>query len=132
MTDSYRGKTDHTLGKATYLNPEVAESIAAQSVFLNIEMNRGKIEGGQPTDGYCVDVMFGLVAQYSGEPVIEEGKLVSPMRAVIYRMAALVVNTDLHQADPASRLRLERAPARLPGGVALKTGTETPNTYPLR
>ena len=50
----------------TYLNPEVADSIAAQSVFLNIEKNRGRIEGEQATDGYCVDVMFGLVAQYSG------------------------------------------------------------------
>jgi hypothetical protein len=69
----------------TYLNPEVADSIAAQSVFLNIEKNRGRIEGKQPTDGYCVDVMFGLVAQYSGKPVIEEGRFVSPMRAVIYR-----------------------------------------------
>ena len=69
----------------TYLPPEVANSIAAQSVFLNIERNRGRIEGGQPTNGYCVDVMFGLVAEYSGEPIVEEGKFVSPMRAVIYR-----------------------------------------------
>jgi len=68
----------------TYLNPEVADSIAAQSVFLNVEKNRGRIEGRQPTNGYCVDVMFGLVAQYSGEPIIEEGKFVSPVRAVIY------------------------------------------------
>src|SRR5271154_2629914 len=69
----------------TYLNPEVADSIDAQSVFLNVEKNRGRIEGQQPTNGYCVDVMFGLVAQYSGEPIIEEGKFVSPVRAVIYR-----------------------------------------------
>src|SRR5580693_9197166 len=34
----------------TFLNPEVAESIAAQSIFLNIDKNRGRIEGGQPTD----------------------------------------------------------------------------------
>lgn len=69
----------------TYLNPEVADSIAAQSVFLNIEKNRAKIEGGKSTNGHCVDVMFGLVAQYSGEPAIEESKFISPMRAVIYR-----------------------------------------------
>jgi hypothetical protein len=69
----------------TYLSPEVADSIAGQSVFLNIEKNRGRIEGGPPTNGHCVDVMFGLVAEYSGQPVIEEGKFVSPMRAVIYR-----------------------------------------------
>ena len=69
----------------TYLNPEVAKSIAAQSVFLNIEKNRERIEGGQPTNGHCVDVMFGLVDEYSGRPVIEQGKFISPMRAVIYR-----------------------------------------------
>jgi hypothetical protein len=66
----------------TYLNPEVADSLATRSVFLNIENNRVRIEGGQPTSGYCVDVMFGLVAEYSGKPVIEDGKFVSPMRAV--------------------------------------------------
>ena len=69
----------------TYLNPKIADSIAAQSVFLNIEKNRERIEGEQPTNGYCVDVMFGLVDEYSGEPVIEGGTFVSPMRAVIYR-----------------------------------------------
>jgi hypothetical protein len=69
----------------TYLNPEVADSIAAQSVFLNIEKNRGKIEGGELTIGHCVDVMFGLVDEYSAKPVIEGGKFVSPMHAVIYR-----------------------------------------------
>jgi hypothetical protein len=69
----------------TYLNPGVADSIAAQSVFLNIEKNRGRIEGGEPPNGHSVDVMFGLVAEYSGVPVIDGGKFVSPMRAVIYR-----------------------------------------------
>jgi hypothetical protein len=67
----------------TFLNRDVADSIAAQSVFLNIEKNRGMIESGQPTTP-CVDVMFGLVAEYSGTPVIEDGKFVSHMRAVIY------------------------------------------------
>lgn len=28
--------------------------------------------------------MLGLVAQHSGQPIIEEGKFVNPMRAVIY------------------------------------------------
>lgn len=69
----------------TYLAPDVADAIAAQSLFLNIEKNRGRIEGGEPTNGYGVDVMFGLVAEYSGEPAIEGSRFVSPMRAVIYR-----------------------------------------------
>ncbi|GLS20702.1 hypothetical protein GCM10007874_37190 [Labrys miyagiensis] len=68
----------------TFLNPEVADSIATQSVFLNAEKNRTKIEGGEPTVYSCVDVMFGLVAEYSEAPAIEGGKFVSPMRAVLY------------------------------------------------
>jgi hypothetical protein len=31
--------------------------------------------------------MFGLVEEYSGSPVVENGRFVSPMRAVIYRGA---------------------------------------------
>jgi hypothetical protein len=46
----------------TYLNPEVADSIASQSVFLNVEKNRERIEGGEPTIGHSVDVVLGLVA----------------------------------------------------------------------
>lgn len=69
----------------TFLNPRVADSVAVRSVFINIEKNRRRIEGGPPTNSHAVDVMFGLVAEYSGEPVIEDGKFVSPMRAVIYR-----------------------------------------------
>jgi hypothetical protein len=67
----------------TYLNPEVAESIAAQSVFLNIEKNRERVEYGEPS-GHAVDVMFGMVAEYSAEPFIEGDRFISPMHAVIY------------------------------------------------
>jgi hypothetical protein len=69
----------------TDLNPEVAASIATQSVFLNIEKNRTRIEGGEPTDSHAVDVMFGLVDEYSGKPFIEDSRFISPMHAVIYR-----------------------------------------------
>jgi hypothetical protein len=69
----------------TLLTPEVADSIAAQSVFLNIEKNRERIEGDQTPIGPYVDVAFGLVAEYSGRPVIEDGRWLSPMRAVLYR-----------------------------------------------
>lgn len=68
----------------TYLAPEVADSIEAQNLFLNLEKNRMRIEAGEPK-GPCIDVMFGLVAEYSEEPIKEEGEFVSPMRAVIYR-----------------------------------------------
>ena len=69
----------------TCLNPDVAGSIAAQSLFLNIEKNRDRIKSKETAIGHCVDVMFGLVDEYSENPVIEDGKFVSPMRAVIYR-----------------------------------------------
>jgi len=69
----------------TYLNPDVADSVAAQSVFLNIEKNRERIESGQPINGHAVDVVFGLVDEYSGKPFIENDRFISPMRGVIYR-----------------------------------------------
>ena len=100
----------------TYLNPEVADSIAAQSVFLNIEKNRKRIERGKPTIGHGIDVMFGLVNEYSAEPAIEKGKFVSPMRAVIYR--------GMMQSEGNALLRFQTAdddPEKLPrdfGGLS--------------
>jgi hypothetical protein len=100
----------------TYLNPEVADSIATQSVFLNIEKNRERIEGGKPTNDPGVDVMFGLVDEFSAKPIIEGGKFVSPMRAVIYR--------GMMHSDQNALLRFQTAdadPAKLPkdfGGLS--------------
>jgi hypothetical protein len=83
-SDKWKKKDDLDLA-FTCLSPEVADSIAAQSIFLNIEKNRLRIEGGEPTDSHAVDVMFGLVDEYSGKPFIEDRRFVSPMHAVIYR-----------------------------------------------
>jgi hypothetical protein len=99
----------------TYLAPEVADSIGAQSVFLNMEKNRMKIEAGAPK-GPSIDVMFGLVAEYSAKPVKEGGQFVSPMRAVIYRGNA--------RSDTNGLLRFQTAdesPEKLPkdfGGLS--------------
>ena len=68
----------------TYLNPEVADKVAVQSVFLNIEKNRSRIEAERPAGCFPVDIMFGLVAEYSEAPFVENRTFVSPMRAVIY------------------------------------------------
>jgi hypothetical protein len=85
IVHSADGWTDKDLDLAfTFLSPEVADSIAAQSVFLNIENNRKKVEGDQPANCHGIDVMFGLVEEYSGEPIKEGGNFISPMRAVIY------------------------------------------------
>ena len=69
----------------TYFWPEVAGSVGAKSSFLNIERNRERIEGGQSTEDKVVDIMFGLVEEYSETPVKQDGQIISPMRAVIYR-----------------------------------------------
>jgi hypothetical protein len=85
ILESYDDWTETDLDLAfTHLDPEVADSIGAQSLFLNLEKNRMKIEAGEPK-GPRIDVMFGLVAEYSESPVMEGGEFVSPMRAVIYR-----------------------------------------------
>ena len=100
----------------TYLNPEVADSIAAQSVFLNVEKNRKRIESGHPPNSHSVDVTFGLVAEYSERPFIEEGNFISPMRAVIYRGKA--------ESGPFGLLRfqtIDQDPDKLPkkfGGLS--------------
>jgi hypothetical protein len=93
----------------TYLGEEVAGSIAAQSIFLNIEENRKRIESGEPANTHCVDVMFGLVNEYSEKSFKADGKFVSPMRAVIYR-------GKMH-SDPNGLLRFQTAddtPEKLP------------------
>lgn len=64
----------------TQLPPDVASSIEAQSVFLNIEKNRAKLEAAAPAEGKHVDAMLGLVAGFSEKPFIEGQAFISPMR----------------------------------------------------
>lgn len=68
----------------TLLPPDVASSIDAQAVFLNIDKNREKIERAEPAEGMHVDVMLGLVAEYSEKPFVEGTEITSPMRAVLH------------------------------------------------
>jgi len=68
----------------TFLPPDIADSVGARGIFLNIEKNRTKIEGGAPSDGKHVDAMLGLVAEFSGKPFIEGGQFISPMRAILH------------------------------------------------
>jgi len=78
--------TDTDLDLAfTYFAPDIAGSVGAQSSFLNIENNRERIENGQSADAKGVDIIFGLVEEYSERPVIDNRQIVSPMRAAIYR-----------------------------------------------
>jgi len=69
----------------TQLPPDIASSIEAQSVFLNLEKNRAKIEAATPIEGKHVDVMVGLVAEFSQEPFIKGCEFISPMRGACLR-----------------------------------------------
>jgi hypothetical protein len=68
----------------TQLTPDIASSIGAKSLFLNIERNRTKMEAGPPAHTGHFDAMLGLVAEFSGTPVVEAGRFVSPMRGVLH------------------------------------------------
>ena len=69
----------------TLLPPEIASSLAAQGVFLNIEKNRAKVESSVRPAGKCIDAIIGLVAEYTGAPVVESDERTFPMRAVFHR-----------------------------------------------
>jgi hypothetical protein len=68
----------------TAFPPDIAASIEAQGVFLNIEKNRTKMEAPEPAEGGHVDAMLGLIAEFSQEPFIEGKEFISPMRGVLH------------------------------------------------
>lgn len=68
----------------TYLPPDAASSIESQSVFLNIEKNRTKMEAAAPAEGKHADAMLGLVAEFSQKPFVQGHEFISPMRGVLH------------------------------------------------
>jgi hypothetical protein len=68
----------------TQLPFDAAFSIEAQSVFLNMEKNRAKMESEAPAEGKHVDAMLGLVAEFSQEPVVEGKQFINPMCGVLH------------------------------------------------
>ncbi len=68
----------------TQLAPDLAASIGAQAVFLNLERNREKIEAPPPDEGKHCDAMLGLVAEFSGQPFVDGTEWISPMRGVLH------------------------------------------------
>lgn len=68
----------------TYLLPDTASSIETESVFLNIEKNRAKIEADESSIEKHVDAMLGLVAEFSQKPFVEGGEFISPMRGALH------------------------------------------------
>lgn len=68
----------------TQLPPDIAASIEAQGVFLNIERNRTKMEAAPPAEGNHCDAMLGLIAEFSQAPFVEGKDVISPMRGVLH------------------------------------------------
>jgi hypothetical protein len=68
----------------TVLSPDLASSMEAHSVFLNIDKNRTKMEAMASSRGNNVDAMLGLVEEFSQEPFIEGTQVVSLMRGVLH------------------------------------------------
>lgn len=68
----------------TQLPPDIASAIQAQQIFLNVERNREKFEAPPPAEGKHVDVMLGLVAEFSDQPFVSGTEVVSPMRAIMH------------------------------------------------
>ncbi|WP_284272205.1 hypothetical protein [Bradyrhizobium iriomotense] len=68
----------------TSLSADVASSLEAQGVFLNIEKNRARMEAMAPAEGKHVDAMLGLIAEVSETPFIEGREFISPMRGVLH------------------------------------------------
>jgi hypothetical protein len=68
----------------TAFPPSTASSIEAQSVFLNIEKNRTRMEVLASSEGKHVDAMLGLVAEFSQKPFVEGKEVVSPMLGVLH------------------------------------------------
>jgi hypothetical protein len=68
----------------TLLTPEAASALEAQSLFLNIEKNRVKMEALAPSEGKHVDAMLGLIAEFSEQPFVKGKEVISPMRGVLH------------------------------------------------
>jgi hypothetical protein len=62
--------------------PDVA-TLSAFCVFLNWGRNMDKFMGGEPNHGAHVDAAFGLVHEFSGEPVAGDGLVTTPMQGVV-------------------------------------------------
>lgn len=84
----------------TFLPPDVASSIEAQSVFLNLDNNRARVEKNTPPNGLTVDVILGLIAELSGEIYEDGAEMVSPMRALLHSGKIIAQEKGLLRFQP--------------------------------
>jgi hypothetical protein len=69
--DSFEGRKEVIDLAFTMLPPDIASSIEAQGVFLNIDKNRTKMESWASTKEKFIDATLGLVEEFSQRPFNE-------------------------------------------------------------
>ncbi|HUE66293.1 MAG TPA: hypothetical protein VMO78_18125 [Rhizomicrobium sp.] len=84
----------------TMLPTAITESIAAQAIFVNMEMNKAKMQSGEPDGAHSTDAMLGLIAEFSGKPFIEGQEYISPMRGVLHTGNAVTQGNGLLTIKP--------------------------------
>jgi hypothetical protein len=67
----------------TRLAERDVETLSAMCVFLNWDLNMKKFNEGEPKYDTHVDAVFGLVGEFSGQPVFRPGLVTSPMKGVL-------------------------------------------------
>ena len=65
------------------LPPRDVATLEATCVFLNWDTNRAKLLGGEPARDAHVDAVFGLLDEFSEEPIRGDGLVTTPMKAVL-------------------------------------------------
>lgn len=66
------------------LPPEIASSIGAQSLFLNVELNRTRLHARPSSQASHFDSILGLVEEWSQPSFVEGGRLISPVQATLH------------------------------------------------
>ena len=83
------------VGDPPWTNPEAVDlafaqlperdvaTLSATCVFLNWDVNVRKFKAGEPPYKTHVDAVFGLVHEFSGEPVVGDGLVTTPMQGIL-------------------------------------------------
>jgi hypothetical protein len=82
--DSFEEKKEVVDLAFTMLPPDIASSIEAQGVFLNVDKNRTKMEKWASTKEKSIDAALGLIEEFSRAPFKEGTEFISPMRGVLH------------------------------------------------
>jgi len=98
----------------TLLPHSVASSIAAQHLFMNMEINKGKMDVGEPQGAGWTDAMLGLVAEFSAKPFVDSGQFISPMRGVLHTGNVIAQENGLLTIKPKA-YNLDKLPGSFGG-----------------